>query len=114
MGKQGQIPGTERPKIEELTNASEALRKLKAQRAGLTSDIADANAHMDALVVKNLKEGTIKLPDKPVIKKEPIYVYEDENGELQSIKWTVKTKGDVSGHDGGTSVDEGPEEGPIG
>lgn len=95
-GRQGQIPGTERQEIESLTDAAEVLRKLKKKRKGLTSQIADAKAHMEAVVRTLIVDGEIKLPDKETIKDEVIYKYETDDGELEVVEWTVTEKGDVT------------------
>lgn len=108
--RQGQIPGTERDEIEDLTDAAEALRLAKSERKGLQAKVADAKAHLEATVQRHIDDGTIKLPEKFTIKKEPIYIYEDEDGKLQSVKWTINSKGDVSIHDGPTGNENGGDE----
>ncbi len=104
--KQLEVPETERPDIEVLTNAAEVLRLAKEERAGISAKIADAQAHLDLTVLQCIEDGDIELPDKLSFSKEVIYVYEDESGKLQDVKYSASAKSDVSGHKGAVSPED--------
>lgn len=111
--KQEQIPGTEREEIEELTDAAEVLRKAKQERAAVTKQISEAQAHLNGVVDRCIEEGEIELPDKAVHVKTVVYTYDDEDGKSQDVTYSTKSSSGVTGHKGG-GEEEGNDEGEGG
>ena len=92
--KQQQVPGTEREEIPDLVDAAESLRLAKMERAEVTARIHDASAHLDATILRLAEEKAVKLPKSG---KGVIHVYDDEDGKIREVTWSVKNKGDVKG-----------------
>lgn len=111
---QTQIPGTEREEIKELTDAAEVLRKAKQERAAVTKQISEAQAHLNAVVDRCIEEEELTLPDKAVHVKTVIYTYDDEDGKSQDVTYSTKSSSGVTGHKGDNegSDEEGGEDDP--
>jgi len=84
--KQGQIPGTERQEIEDLTDAAEAYRKVRSARQDLNIKEAEQKAHLQATIDRLIEEGEITLKEDAE-EAQVIYRYEDENGDIQDVKY---------------------------
>lgn len=85
--KQQQVPGTELPEIEALTEASEAYRKTVAERMSLQKIEADQKAHLIATVHRLIDEGSITLKETTSGEPQIIYRYEDEDGKTRDVKF---------------------------
>lgn len=84
---QGQVPGTERPEIEHLTDAAEAYRKTVAQRMVLQREESDQKAHLLSTVHRCFREKDLEAP--PTDKSTPtiVYKYEDDDGIERDVKF---------------------------
>lgn len=88
-GEQGELPGYERPKIEEIERAANLRDDLKEQRAALAEKItaADYNLnrllfeHRDELGVRELEHGQIEIK----------YAYA-RGGDLRTCSYATKGK----------------------
>ena len=84
---QGQVPGTERPEIEDLTDAAEAYRKTVAQRMQLQREESDQKMHLLNTVHRCFRDKELEAPPQDKSTPTVVYKYEDEDGIERDVKF---------------------------
>lgn len=87
---QQQIPGTERDEIPKLQKAAEKYRKLVQERMAIQRNESEAKANLTAMIHLLIDEGEIDVPDTMLPQMHTIYRYEDDDGQVRDIKFSIK------------------------